>query len=135
MIFCGRSQPTLLPECTWTYGWRGDVRKIGRDTWSVDDIVQGELSDQWRGLEEEGQWLLRQLSAVYEWRSMKPLTCPIPPEAPATTVNLSVQFYQPYSIARVSHTGFDSHVCDCGLIEYLQPLQSDTFSDNVYFRE
>lgn len=38
-------------------GNRGDVRQVGGDTWGVHDIVQREVVDERRGLEEEGQWL------------------------------------------------------------------------------
>lgn len=31
--------------------------KVGGNTWSVDNIVEGELINEWACLEEEGQWL------------------------------------------------------------------------------
>jgi hypothetical protein len=40
-----------------TYGARRDVREIGSDTGGVDDIVQGELVNVRRGLEEEREGL------------------------------------------------------------------------------
>lgn len=40
-----------------TYGDGGDVRQVGGDTGSVDDIVERELVDEGRDLEEEGQRL------------------------------------------------------------------------------
>ena len=40
-----------------TYGGGGDVREIGSDTGGVDDIVEGELVNEGRELEEEGQGL------------------------------------------------------------------------------
>ncbi len=48
----------------YTYGWRGDMREIGCNTWSIDDIVQCQLADERGGLEEERQWLLDRQSAV-----------------------------------------------------------------------
>jgi hypothetical protein len=53
------------------------------NTWSVDNIVQGQFGDEGRGLEEEGQWLAR--SAMPSSLGSRQPTCPIPPEAPATT--------------------------------------------------
>lgn len=41
------------------YGNGGDVREIGGDTGSVDNIVEGELIDERAGLEEEGERLER----------------------------------------------------------------------------
>jgi len=35
------------------------VGEIGSNTWSVHNIVESEFGDERRGLEEEGQWLLR----------------------------------------------------------------------------
>jgi hypothetical protein len=65
------------------------VAEIGCDTWGVDDIVESQFGNKRRGLEEEGQWLLRTLSAnILNERGIDAkLTCPIPPEAPATTLN------------------------------------------------
>jgi hypothetical protein len=40
-----------------TYGTGGDVRQIGSNTGSVDDIVEGELVNQRRGLQEEREGL------------------------------------------------------------------------------
>ena len=40
-----------------TYGDGGDVRQVGGDTGSVDDIVERELVDEGREREEEGQRL------------------------------------------------------------------------------
>jgi hypothetical protein len=39
------------------YRGGGDVGQVGRNTGSVDDIVEGELVDEGRSLEEEGQRL------------------------------------------------------------------------------
>jgi hypothetical protein len=40
------------------------------------------------------------------------LTCPIPPEAPATTATGSTKYLGASQLAvRVGHTGFESHVC------------------------
>ncbi len=33
------------------------MRKVGGNTWGVDNIVKRELVNEWAGLEEEGQWL------------------------------------------------------------------------------
>jgi hypothetical protein len=57
--------------------------KICCDTRSIDNIVQCQFGDERRGLEEEGQWLLR--SAMLSNLESTQQTCPIPPEAPATT--------------------------------------------------
>lgn len=38
--------------------------EIGSNTWSVYDIVESELGNEWGSLEEEGQWL-HKLLAVY----------------------------------------------------------------------
>jgi hypothetical protein len=71
------------------------VRKIGSYTGSIDDIVKGELRDEWASLEKEGKWLFEEIDmSVISIRSRVgiPLleedksTWPIPPEAPATTV-------------------------------------------------
>lgn len=91
-----------------TYGGGGDVREIGSDTGGVDDIVESELVNERRELEEEGQGLRHMWSAMLP--SQPPiravrrgishgqvgikLTCPIPPAAPATTVH-NVSFLPP----------------------------------------
>ena len=41
----------------YTHSGCGDVRDIGSNTGSVDNIVEGELRDEGGGLEEEGEWL------------------------------------------------------------------------------
>ncbi len=63
-----------------------DVGQVGRHAWGVDDIVEGELVDEWGRLEEEGEWL-PQTWSVWSWTIgiSTSLTCPIPPDAPATT--------------------------------------------------
>lgn len=77
------------------------MREIGSDTGGVDDIVEGELINERRELEEEGQRLRHIWSALLS--SQPPiralrrgtchgqdgikLTCPIPPAAPATTTH------------------------------------------------
>lgn len=56
---------------------------VSGDTGGVDHIVEGEVGDELVGLEEEGQWLgviSNEPRAVNNC-----LTCPMPPEAPATT--------------------------------------------------
>lgn len=66
--------------------------EIGGDTWGVDDIVESQLIDEWGGLEEEGQWLRQSALAIILscWGlSEVQYTCPIPPEAPATTTDSS----------------------------------------------
>ena len=47
-----------------TYGGGGNVREIGSDTGGVDDIVEGELVNERRELEEEGQGLRHIWSAL-----------------------------------------------------------------------
>lgn len=47
------------------------MREIGSDTWGVDHIIQGKLGDKWGGLEEEGQWLLRELLATIPTRNVR----------------------------------------------------------------
>ena len=61
--------------------------EIGSDTWGVDNIVQCQLGDERRGLEEKGQGLREEMVSrncvsVVHWQA----TYPIPPEAPATTI-------------------------------------------------
>lgn len=46
-----------IPPENKTYGGRRNVREIGGNTGSVDDIVESELINERRGLEEEGQRL------------------------------------------------------------------------------
>ena len=36
---------------------RGDVGKVGGDTWGIDDIVEGKLVNEGAGLQQEGQRL------------------------------------------------------------------------------
>lgn len=60
--------------------------EIGSNTWGVDNIVEGELIDERAVLEEEGQRLNRTSSAIESSLTVQSRhTCPIPPEAPATT--------------------------------------------------
>lgn len=86
-------------SATGAYRRGGDVGEIGGNTGSVDNIVQSQLVDERTGLEEEGQRLiarrcvvslgvrLRRLREKIEKRRRGRLhTCPIPPEAPATTI-------------------------------------------------
>ena len=78
-----------------TYGVRRDVRKVGSNTGGVDNIVESELVHQGAELEQEGQWLIEVLVApgtplAREMRVTEEgsNTCPMPPEAPATTDRL-----------------------------------------------
>jgi hypothetical protein len=43
------------------YRWAGDVRKIGSYAGSIDDIVKGELRDEWASLKKEGKWLFEEI--------------------------------------------------------------------------
>jgi len=62
------------------------MREISRYAGGVDDIVEGELVDERGRLEEEGERLLLFLSVSRSTIGISTsLTCPIPPEAPATT--------------------------------------------------
>ena len=36
-----------------------NVGEVRGDAGGVDDIVEGEVVDEWAGLEEEGEWLLQ----------------------------------------------------------------------------
>lgn len=57
------STSRLLPERVGSaYSWGRDVRKVGGNTGSVDDIVEGELIDERAGLEEERKRLARRVS-------------------------------------------------------------------------
>lgn len=74
-----------------TYGGRRDVGEISSNAGGVDHIVEGQFRDERRGLEEEGQWLKERNRLSVEEREAgvgEILTCPIPPEAPATTAGL-----------------------------------------------
>lgn len=59
VIFYIPHQPNFCSlRSSLTYSWGRDVREIRCNTWSIDNIVQGELGDERAGLEEKGQWLL-----------------------------------------------------------------------------
>ena len=60
--------------------------EIGRNTWSVDNIVEGELVNEWACLEEKGQWLWIMCQQRFGRFRMSCSTCPIPPAAPATAI-------------------------------------------------
>lgn len=73
------------------------MRQVGGNTGGVDNIVEGELIDERGELQEQGQGLWR----VDQHRRMTDdavkgelHTCPIPPEAPATTVLISAHLPQ-----------------------------------------
>ena len=53
----GLGETVISREETVNGGDGRDVREIGGDTGSVDDIVEREVVDKWAGLEEEGQRL------------------------------------------------------------------------------
>lgn len=67
--------------------------KVGGNTGGVDDIVEGKLVNEGRELEEEGQRLPKRhlvspcatLTCAQKAGVWRHFTCPIPPEAPATT--------------------------------------------------
>ena len=59
--------------------------KVSGNAGGVDDIVQGELVDVGRGLEKKGQWLLGRQCWASTAMTGDGATCPMPPEAPATT--------------------------------------------------
>jgi hypothetical protein len=66
-----------------------DVRQIGRDTGGVDDIVERELVNEGRELQEQREGLSKSVSHYYQSADIVPLkrpTWPMPPAAPATTV-------------------------------------------------
>lgn len=75
-----------------TYSDGGDVREIGSNTRSVDNIVEGKLVNKRAGLQEERQGLYRTTMKVrFDWHISQRKggddhTCPIPPEAPRTAV-------------------------------------------------
>lgn len=86
--------------------------EISGNTWGVDDIVEGQLIDEWAGLEEEGQRLNESaLAIVLLIVDKHSHTCPIPPEAPATTATPSVRYSPSARVKSLPHTGFD-HICD-----------------------
>lgn len=60
------------------------MRKISRDTRSVDDIEQGKLVDEWRDLAQERQ-RLHKSAMINTSTCYVSLTWPMPPEAPRTT--------------------------------------------------
>ena len=63
------------------------MRQVGSDTGGVDDIVEGELVNERGELEEQRQRLECAVSACsFPSAFGGHHTCPIPPEAPATTV-------------------------------------------------
>jgi hypothetical protein len=54
-----------------TYSNRGDVREISSHTRGIDNIVQGKLVNERRGLEEEGERLNKLISqAQYAYKCM-----------------------------------------------------------------
>jgi hypothetical protein len=57
--------------------------EVGGDAGGVDDIVEGELVNEGRGLEEQGQWL--EAGQYERSKGVQHHTWPMPPEAPATT--------------------------------------------------
>ena len=66
------------------------MRQVGGDAWGVDDIVEGQVVDEWAGFEEEGEWLCERKSVRgVQWCGGDCLGCiltwPMPPDAPATT--------------------------------------------------
>lgn len=67
--------------------------EVSGNAGGVDDIVEGELVHEGRELQEQGQRLARGggqrelLSNGSDSSLGRPLTCPIPPEAPATTIH------------------------------------------------
>lgn len=82
------------------YRGRRDVGKVGSNTRSVDNIVQSQLVDERAALEEKGQGLCedgRGRAELATWTLLdrenpgspgdgeQRHTCPMPPEAPATT--------------------------------------------------
>jgi hypothetical protein len=72
-----------------TYGVGGDVRKVRSDTGCVDDIVQCELIDERGELQQQGQGLDNNIISTEAFDSNvqeRNCTCPMPPEAPATTI-------------------------------------------------
>ncbi len=63
----------------------GDVGQVGRHAGGVDDIIEGELVDERGGLEEEGERLYMWSVSWSTIGILTSLTCPMPPDAPATT--------------------------------------------------
>lgn len=62
MTFCvvclsGCISPNILVKRR-TYRWGSDVREIRSNTESIDNIVEGQLADEWRALQEKGKWLV-----------------------------------------------------------------------------
>lgn len=49
-----------------TYGGGGDVRQVGRDSRGVDNIVESELINEGRSLEEEGERLVQTSMLTHE---------------------------------------------------------------------
>lgn len=69
------------------------MREVSGNAGCVDDIVEGELVHERRELQEQGQRLEQRGGGQRELLSNGSdsslgwlLTCPIPPEAPATTI-------------------------------------------------
>jgi hypothetical protein len=58
IFYLARQRQPTPPGGAYTYSGRRDVGQVGGDTWGVDNIVQSQLGDERRGLEEEGQRLL-----------------------------------------------------------------------------
>lgn len=64
--------------------------KVGGNTWSVDNIVEGELVNERACLQEEGQRLWFMCQQRFGRFRMSRNTCPIPPAAPATAREMLV---------------------------------------------
>lgn len=47
-----------------TYSRSSNVRKIRSDTWSVDDIIEGQLADERAVLQKKREWLVISIRAV-----------------------------------------------------------------------
>ena len=65
------------------------MRQVGGDTGGVDHIVESELANEGGELQEQRQRLrgIASVAGCLQVRSESRQTCPIPPEAPATTVD------------------------------------------------
>lgn len=90
--------------------------KVSGNAGCVDDIVEGELVHEGGKLQEQGQRLAERwrsagapVKVLRFFFSPRVLTCPIPPEAPATTI----------FIVHVSPNGLHPRVvCDCVVVAY-----------------
>jgi hypothetical protein len=103
----------ILWQVTGDLCWGGDMGEIGRNTWGVDNIIESQLINVWGVLEEEGQWLWAVLAMCHcPLLNCKLLhTCPIPPEAPATTAKFVSLLVHPSPSHCCTHTSLN-HVCD-----------------------